>query len=64
MKTASPLARWFSGRTLVIAAPYAWLLAFFLLPFLIVFKISVSEMETVILKTIRKGRRKNTSNHR
>jgi len=52
MKTASPLARWFSGRTLVIAAPYAWLLAFFLLPFLIVFKISVSEMETVQFKDL------------
>jgi putrescine transport system permease protein len=29
----------------VIGVPYAFLLLFFLLPFLIVFKISVSEME-------------------
>jgi len=52
MKTATPLARWFSGRKLVIAAPYTWLLVFFLLPFLIVFKISVSEMETVQFKDL------------
>ena len=31
------------GRTAVIGLPYLWLLAFFLLPFLIVLKISVSE---------------------
>jgi putrescine transport system permease protein len=41
-----------SGRTAVIAAPYLWLLAFFLLPFLIVAKISVSEMETVQFKDL------------
>jgi putrescine transport system permease protein len=35
------------GRTAVIGLPYAWLLLFFLLPFLIVVKISVSEMENV-----------------
>jgi len=52
MKPASPLARWFSGRTMVIAAPYLWLLVFFMLPFLIVFKISVSEMETVQFKDL------------
>ena len=40
----------FSGRSLVIATPYLWLLLFFLLPFLIVVKISVSEMETVRFK--------------
>ena len=33
------------GRIPVIAIPYAWLLVFFLLPFLVVMKISVSEME-------------------
>jgi putrescine transport system permease protein len=35
------------GRTAVIGAPYLWLLAFFLLPFLILVKYSVSEMEAV-----------------
>ncbi len=43
---------WLRGRALVIAAPYVWLLAFFLLPFLIVFRISVSEMETVQFKDL------------
>jgi putrescine transport system permease protein len=38
------------GRTAVIGMPYLWLLLFFLLPFLIVMKISVSEMETVTFK--------------
>ncbi len=32
------------GRTLVTAVPYLWLLLFFLVPFLIVLKISVSEI--------------------
>ncbi len=41
-----------SGRTAVIGVPYAWLLVFFLLPFLIVMKISVSEMETVHFKDL------------
>jgi len=35
----------FSGRSLVIAIPYLWLLAFFLAPFLIVFKISFAEVQ-------------------
>ncbi len=34
----------FSGRGLVIAVPYLWLLAFFLAPFLIVLKISFAEV--------------------
>ena len=33
------------GRTLVTALPYLWLLLFFLVPFLIVLKISVSEIQ-------------------
>ena len=33
------------GRSLVIAVPYAWLALFFLIPFLIVFKISLAESE-------------------
>ncbi len=41
-----------SGRSLVIALPSVWLLLFFLLPFLIVFKISVSEMEVVQFKDL------------
>ena len=44
--------RWWRGRTAVIALPYAWLLLFFALPFLIVLKISVSEMETVHVKDL------------
>ncbi len=35
------------GRKAVIVVPYVWLLIFFLLPFLIILKISVSEMEVV-----------------
>ena len=35
---------WWRGRGLVIGVPYAWLLLFFLAPFLIVAKYSVSEM--------------------
>ena len=41
-----------SGRGVVIGVPYFWLLLFFLLPFLIVTKISVSEMETVRFKDV------------
>jgi len=41
-----------SGRRLVIAAPYLFLLVFFLFPFLIVGKISVSEMEAVTFKDL------------
>jgi len=37
-------ARGYTGRTAVIGVPYLWLLLFFLVPFLIVLKISVSEM--------------------
>ena len=38
----------FSGRALVIAVPYLWLLLFFLAPFLIVFKLSFSEIRIAI----------------
>ena len=44
--------RWLSGRALVIAVPFAFLLLFFLAPFFIVGKISVSEMETVTFKDV------------
>ncbi len=40
------LRRW--GRFLVGLPPYAWLVLFFLVPFLIVFKISLSEMQAAI----------------
>ncbi len=40
------------GRFAVIGVPYAWLLVFFLLPFLVVAKISVSEMETTTFKDL------------
>jgi putrescine transport system permease protein len=49
---ATSWRRWFGGRTLVIALPFLFLLVFFLLPFLIVGKISVSEMETVTFKDV------------
>ena len=37
----------FGGRHAVIGVPYLWLLAFFLLPFVIVLRISLSEMDGV-----------------
>ncbi len=37
-----------TGRGLVIAIPYFWLLLFFLAPFLIVFKLSFSEVQVAI----------------
>ena len=40
------------GRTLVIGVPMAFLLIFFLMPFLVVFKISVSEMDNVVFKDL------------
>ena len=52
----SPTMPWarrlFTGRSAVIGVPYAWLLLFFLLPFLILAKISVSEMEAVVFKDL------------
>ena len=48
MPSAAPLA----GRTAVIGVPYLWLLVFFLLPFLIVAQISVSEMEATTFKDL------------
>ena len=48
----SRLRGWFTGRRVVIGIPYLWLLVFFLLPFLILAKISVSEMETVQFKDL------------
>jgi len=47
---SSPAYRWlrrhgFRGRGLVIAIPYLWLLSFFVIPFVIVLKISFSETQ-------------------
>jgi putrescine transport system permease protein len=41
-----------ASRAPVIGVPYAYLVLFFLLPFLIVFKISVSEMDIVAVKDL------------
>ena len=49
---ASRVPSWWRGRSAVIGVPYLWLLLFFLAPFLIVMKISVSEMETVRFKDV------------
>ncbi|MGE0673531.1 MAG: putrescine ABC transporter permease PotH, partial [Methylibium sp.] len=46
------LAGLLGGRRSVIGIPYVWLLVFFLFPFLIVMKISVSEMENVHFKDL------------
>ena len=40
------------GRTAVIGVPYLWLVVFFLVPFLVVLKYSVSEMGTVSVNDI------------
>ena len=54
--TSSPrsrwVPRWWRGRSLVIGVPYAWLLLFFLAPFLIVAKYSVSEMGDIHVQDI------------
>lgn len=50
VKKTGGFAQWLTrlqmahGRKLVIALPYLWLILLFLLPFLIVFKISPAEM--------------------
>ena len=38
--------RWFSGRRIVIGIPYLWLLLVFLVPFLIVLRISVADVQS------------------
>lgn len=47
MNAAMNGARRSAGKLAVIGVPYVWLLIFFLLPFLIIVKISVSEMGAV-----------------
>src|SRR3546814_20783147 len=57
-KTAVALLRrlGFSGRSVVIAVPYLWLLAFFLAPFLIVLKISFAEIQVARSEERRVGK--------
>lgn len=44
MSVQSRISRWLpSGKTMVIAIPMIWLLVFFLIPFAVVFKLSLSE---------------------
>ena len=38
----------FSGRGMVVALPYLWLLLFFVVPFIIVLKISFSDIDLAI----------------
>ena len=52
VRSPSLIKRVASGRTAVIGIPYGWLLAFFFLPFLILVKISISEMENVSFKDL------------
>ncbi len=40
------------GRKAVIFVPYVWLLVFFLLPFFIILKISLSDMEGVVIQPV------------
>lgn len=47
---ATALARW--GPRALIGVPMLFLLSFFLLPFLVVFRISVSEMDTVFFRDV------------
>ena len=47
MNRALSILRSFAGKRLVIGVPYLWLLLFFTIPFLIVFKISFSWMQPV-----------------
>lgn len=51
MSSATTPRRTGRGRA-VIGVPYAWLLLFFLLPFVIVLKISVSEMDIASVKDV------------
>jgi putrescine transport system permease protein len=46
------LPKWWRGRSAVIGIPYVWLLLFFLAPFLIVAKYSVSEMGAVTVQDV------------
>lgn len=45
-------SRWRRGRLAVIGIPYTWLILFFLAPFLIILRISVSEMDGVVFNDL------------
>ena len=51
-RRAGVLSRFVGGRLAVIGIPYLWLLLFFLLPFGVVLKISVSEMDGAIFRDL------------
>src|SRR5580704_12282137 len=49
MRNSRPLSKvGISGRGLVVALPYLWLLLFFVVPFVIVLKISFSDVDLAI----------------
>jgi len=50
--TALKKPAWWRGRSAVIGVPYFWLLLFFLAPFLIVAKYSVSEMGDIVVQDV------------
>jgi len=52
MKLALRKPRWWRGRSLVIGTPYLWMGLFFLAPFLVVLKISMSEMGVVAVEDV------------
>ena len=53
MNALNSITAWFRrGRNAVIGVPFGWLVVFFLLPFLVVLKISVSEMGNVSVNDI------------
>ncbi len=53
MRRLRKLGHWLArGRTAVIGLPYLWLIAFFVVPFLIVVKISVSQSDGVGFKEV------------
>jgi putrescine transport system permease protein len=49
---AAPRAAWLRGRHAVIGVPMLWLWAFFLVPFLMVLKISLSESDGITLQDL------------
>ena len=53
MKRLARLVSWLrNGRTAVIGVPYLWLIVFFMLPFLVVLKISFSQMGEVSVNEV------------
>jgi putrescine transport system permease protein len=52
MSTTWRMPSWWRGRTAVIGIPYLWLFLFFLAPFLIVMRFSVSEMGAITVQDV------------